>query len=66
MAMPGGIEIYRHYRSESAFEADREALLTEGWALQGFHETRPSGWRAWFGRGPGIDAHYLRPDWPEE
>jgi hypothetical protein len=67
MAMPGAIELYKHYGTESEFEADREALLTEGWALEGFHATRGSGWRSWFGRGgDGIDAHYLRAEWPAE
>jgi hypothetical protein len=66
MSMPGGIEIYRRYTSEAAFEADREALLTEGWALQDFHAARQSGWRAWLGRGQAIEARYVRPDWPTE
>ena len=67
MPMPGAIELYRHYGSEAEFEQDRETLLTEGWALEGFEPARGGGWRSWFGRkDSGVDAHYLRDEWPTE
>jgi hypothetical protein len=66
MAMPGGIETYRHYKSMSSFRQDECDRLAKGWITEGF-TTREVSHRSLLrllGRHSGqeVDAHYMRSD----
>lgn len=64
--MPGAVEMSRHYSSYSDFQHDQAEKSASGWTLESFHlSERATGWR-WLAalHRQGVDAHYLRGDFP--
>ncbi len=68
MAMPGGWETYKHYRSIASFRKDEREMIRQGWHTEGFRlrEVRQGPLRRLLRRQSrvAVYAHYLRPDWP--
>ena len=68
MAMPGGVETYRHYPSLSSVRRDEREMARKGWKTEGFRVrevARCPLWRVL--RRPShveVDTHYIRAGWP--
>ncbi len=70
-AMPQMVEMYRHYADEESCARDQKRLAAAGWQVESLHSlparrSLPNlfGMRPRKGHSP-IDAHYLRPTWPD-
>jgi len=68
MAMPGGFETYRRYRSLSSFRRDEREMARKGWKTEGFRlrEVPRCPLRRVLRRPSHVevDAHYIRAGWP--
>ena len=68
-SMPQAIEMYRHYDDEDDFVSDCEELQKEGWQVEGIqpapsHRSVIARLRRRRRERDGLDAHYLRSQWP--
>ena len=68
MAMPGGVETYRHYPSLSSFRRDEREMARKGWKTEGFRvrEVPRCPVRRVLRRPSHVEvyAHYIRAEWP--
>ena len=68
MAMPGGVETYRHYPSLSSFRRGEREMARKGWKTEGFRvrEVPRCPVRRVLRRPSHVEvyAHYIRAEWP--
>ncbi len=70
MAMPGDVEKFLQYKSESAAKRDTERQSADGWHVEEARPLRVARRRGVFSRlfhrsGP-VAVHYVRTEWPAD